>query len=327
MIRWVRRLLLVGAGATLFIGAVLLPWATWNNLDVQTGHVEKLQVTDAALELMRARGVPSEVIEDLRPLKDVPFADRHAVHLAIREGYAAILSKNTGGRPITLEELEASTKKLTSMGYEDIVYVSILDRTYGFYAPKSAKTQPTCFANALDATGDYRYELHVFQSNAGGKLLGIAGDPQFRSVQAEANKFAQSQAEYQPSEVTTHVNPYFAGGARKVRNAPDVGTSPIAFSVFLAILLLLLAAFLRGKVVVSLLVLPALACGLYPWVVLRDFVANTSKLKLSGIVLDPAIGSGTYVMLAGGLLAVAGGIAAWFEPARAATPPADKQKR
>lgn len=301
MIRWIRRLALIGAGVMLFLGAVLLPWATWNNLSSRQGAY---QVNETALELLRARGEPAEVIAALRPLKDTPFVDAQSSRQAV-EGIL-------GGRAPRDPKLFSET---------------IRDRSEGFFDTGTTKDRPTSFANASEASGDYKYSCFVYRNKGDGRLLAIAGDPQLRNVAGEATAIETAlRAEYEFVESGTIRSPYWQG-SRKLRD-DDPTSSPVFFLTMLAILFLALAVFLRSKILATILTFPALACGIYPLVALRDFVADASKLKLSGIVLDPAIGTGTYVMLAGGVLAAIGGLLVWLEPARssAQTPPQALQR-
>jgi hypothetical protein len=300
MIRWIRRLTLLAAGAALFIGAFLLPWATWNNLDeVRPPY----QVNETALEVLRSKGLPGDIIAALLPLANVRFAD----HESSRKAVSRALGDVPGG-----------------YRYEEEVLEYVRPRTVGFFAEKKAKDQPICFVNAFDTTGDYYYRLFLFRSRADGKLLVIAGDPQFLPIDKEGTMFAVEQVEYEPVESRVMASPFFGSGTRKVRNESSAGVFPLFTLIVLTILLLVVAVFLHSKILTTILVLPALALGIYPSVALRDFVADASKLKLSGIVLDPAIGAGTYVMLAGAVLAAIGGIIVWFEPARVSPAPAVK---
>jgi hypothetical protein len=286
---------LVGAGVALFLGALILPWAAWNNLSDRQGSYH---VNETALEMLWATGEPKDVIIALLPLKDARFPDAHSARRAVEGALGGRMPQN----PQIFWDR------------------TIRDRSEGFFAVQPTKDQPICFANAFEASGDYKYSCSVFRNKADGKLLAIAGDPQLRNVAEEVNTFTVARrAEYELVESATIRSPYW-NGSRKLRDDP-LTSSPIFFVTMLAILLLMIAAFLRSKITVTILTLPALACGIYPLVALRDFVADASKLNLSGIVLDPAIGTGTYVVLAGGLLAAIGGLVVWFEPARPSAHP------
>ena len=299
MIRWIRRLTLLGACAALIVGGTLFPWATWINLDYRD---YPFQVSETALEMMRLDDVPRNVIAALLPLEREHFADRESSKQAISRA----LGKVPGGYQD-----------------EDRVLSYCRNRSEGCWSEKKPKDQPICSINAYNANGDFNYHLFLYRHRTNGNLLGIAGDPDVIPIIKQGTKFAIDQVEYEVIESRGVRSPFYRSVAGKVRNS-DTGSGgiPLFPWIVLAILLLVVTMFLRSKVLTTLLVLPALVCGIYPLWALRHFVDDASLLKTCGIVLEPAIGVGSYIMLAGGVLAAIGGIIVWFEPAPAPRTPA-----
>jgi hypothetical protein len=107
------------------------------------------------------------------------------------------------------------------------------------------------------------------------------------------------------------------GGFHNVSDSPALPAL-----VQLSYLLMLLAAIPSRIWLVSIMALPAIACGFYPIVAMSRFVSAAAKLRDYDLILEPALGVGPYVMLLASVLGIVGVALVWLEPARRIRSPA-----
>ena len=107
-------------------------------------------------------------------------------------------------------------------------------------------------------------------------------------------------------------------GVQTSRISASTEKLPTNWEVFLvpAGLLVLVAAFLRRKWLVSLLCIPAVVAPAAVMSVALQFVSVAKKLEASRGYesLDPTLGVGMFILLLGAILALVGGGIVWAEP-------------